>query len=144
MSILKRTVTRVAVMLAAIGGVTAVVASPSYAASDLDTWVDGIMGPLGEPILFGDAHFVADAGNGNEGLEISDDQTDGYGVAVENYRYDLSDIGPYWGWNRDGGGTTVNYTLHITEGARFEMRICPEQDGVVAFTYCSKWVNGYA
>ncbi|GAA5186732.1 hypothetical protein GCM10023322_33620 [Rugosimonospora acidiphila] len=140
MSIFKRSATCLAVMVSAVAATTAVTASPSSAASDLDAWALCKMGI----ILCGDAHFVSDAGSGNERLEISDDATDGYGVAVENYRYDLADIGPYFGWNRNGAGTIVNYTLHITEGARFEMRICPEQNGAVLYQYCSAWENGYA
>jgi hypothetical protein len=140
MSILKRGATCLAVIVSAVAATTVVTASPSSAASDVDAWALCKMGI----ILCGDAHFVSDAGGGNERLEISDDNSDGYGVAVENYRYDLADIGPYFGWNRKEGGTVVNNTPHITEGARFEIRICPEQDAVVLYQYCSAWENGYA
>jgi hypothetical protein len=63
---------------------------------------------------------------------------------VENYRFDLANIGPYWGWNRIPSPSTVDYTLHITEGARFEFRVCAEYQGIVLTAYCSPWANGYA
>jgi hypothetical protein len=117
-------------------------ASPSFAAAGPGS--DAVADCYWSLQSCGSAYFTSEVLDGSEELSIYDDYADGYGVAVENYRYDLANIGPYWGWNRTGAYTVVNYTMHITEGARFEFRVCPEKNGVVVTDYCSVWANGFA
>jgi hypothetical protein len=130
-----------ATMVATVTGAAVLAAGPAVAApSASDAWA--YCEWAGESC--GYAYFTSEVGDGTERLSISDQFADGWGVAVENYRYDLANIGPYWGWNRIPSPSTVNYTLHITEGARFEFRVCAEYKGIVLTAYCSPWANGYA
>jgi opacity protein-like surface antigen len=73
----------------------------------------------------GYALFVSEVGDGSEYLTLYDTNDDGYGVAVENWRHDLSDPGPYLGIVTTGYGTGYTWTLHIPEGQKIDFRVCP-------------------
>jgi hypothetical protein len=138
----KRAVAWLGAMVIAASGATVATATPAFAASDAQAachWP-----PTTTLTSCGFAYFTSEVGDGTEQLAIRDEVADGYGVAVENYRYDLSNPGPYYGWNRDGADTVTYYTLHITEGALFKFRVCPEQDGFAFEDYCGPWAYGYA
>ncbi|MFI7065311.1 hypothetical protein ACIBL3_30250 [Kribbella sp. NPDC050124] len=94
-------------------------------------------GPGGK---FGYTHFDALS----QVLSIHDSYADGYGIAVENWRFDLADTGPYWGYNRNGSGTTTSYQLHMPNLGKIEIRVCGEQDGIAIWSDCGHWVTGYA
>ncbi|WP_203922812.1 hypothetical protein [Rugosimonospora africana] len=132
MSIVKRTTTWLAVTVAAATTATVVGASPSSAAT-VPTSVTATS-PVGY------AYFNADT----QVLSIHDSRADGYGIAVINYRYDLANVGPYYGWNREGNGTTTYYYLHMPYLGEIKFRVCAEQDGVVLNFDCSVNVFGYA
>jgi hypothetical protein len=134
-----RTMTWLAAMVVAASGATVAAAGPAFAASDASA---SCQWPSGESCGF--AYFTSEMGDGSEQLSIRDATGDGYGVAVENYRWDLANKGPYWGWNREGTGTVTYYALNITEGARFQFRACPEQFGIVDEDHCGAWAYGIA
>jgi len=140
-SMVKRTMAWLGVTTSTVAGVLVVAVSPALAASDAEAvcWWDTL-----HTDTCGYAYFKSEVGDGTEKLTIEDDLADGYGVAVENYRYDLANTGPYYGLNRKGAGTTVDYILHIPEGTRFAFRVCPEKDGIAYLDYCGVWANGYA
>lgn len=72
----------------------------------------------------GYALFV-NASDGSEYLTVYDTNDDGLGVAVQNWRKDLSDEGPYLGIVTTGSGTGNTWTLHIPEGQKIDFRVCP-------------------
>ena len=73
----------------------------------------------------GYAFFVSEVGDGSEYLTVYDTNDDGLGVAVENWRYDLSNHGPYLGIVTSGNGAGYTWTLHIPEGKEIDFRVCP-------------------
>jgi hypothetical protein len=138
-SIVKRTAAWLGVTTSAVAGVLVVAASPALAASDAEAYCWWNLSDT-----CGYARFISEVGDGTEKLVIEDDFADGWGVAVENYRYDLANTGPYYGMNRKGAYTTTTYVLHIPEGKRIAFRVCPEKDGIAYLDYCGVWANGYA
>ncbi|MGH3249796.1 MAG: hypothetical protein ACRDOI_26835 [Trebonia sp.] len=136
MSIVKRTTTWLAVMVAAATMTTIAAASPSSASVIVPTNATAY-GPNGG---YGYAFYNADTNV----LSIHDSHADGYGIAVINWRTDLAKQGPYFGWNRDGNGTTVYYYLHMPPGTRIKFYLCAEQDGLAIGTKCGQTVTGYA
>jgi hypothetical protein len=139
--VVKCTIAWLAIMVIAATGATLVAASPTFAAATTNDASATCFWSLGS---CGSANFTAEVSDGSEILAIWDDNADGFGVAVENYRYDLANIGPYWGWNRTPAVSVTFYTLHIAEAVRFEFRVCPEQNGVPLTDHCGAWANGYA
>ncbi|HEY2672167.1 MAG TPA: hypothetical protein VGJ07_17585 [Rugosimonospora sp.] len=131
---MKRTTTWLAVMVAAAATATVMAASPSSA----DTFPTSATATAS----VGWAHFDAYT----QVLSIYDAHPDGYGIAVVNNRSDLANPGPYYGWNRDGYGTTVYYDLHMPNLASIRFYVCPEQDGVIlSYTgRCGTTAIGYA
>lgn len=134
MSIVKRTTAWLAVMVAAAATATVVAGSPSFAAT--------VPTSATATSSYGWVHFDADT----RVLSIHDSHADGYGIAALNYRYDLADIGPYIGWNRDGNGTTTYYQLHMPYLGEIKFYACPEQDGIYIDVNhsCGQSAFGYA
>jgi hypothetical protein len=132
MSIVKRTATWLAIMVAAATTATVVAASPSSAAT--------VPTSATAYASVGDAHFDAYT----QTLVIHDAHADGYGIAVRNFRLDLADPGPYWGWNRDGNGTYVTYQLHMPNLAEIQFWVCAEKDGLAIASTCGPRAIGYA
>jgi hypothetical protein len=131
-SIVKRTTTWLAITMAAAATAAVVAASPSSAAGgDVSATANGSAGW---------AFFNADT----MVLSIHDSHADGYGVAVPNYRGDLGNTKPYYGWNRDGNGSTTYYYLHMPYGASIKFQVCKEQDGIAILSTCGASVTGYA
>lgn len=135
LSTVKRTATWLAITVLAATTTMVTAAGPSSAAT-VPTSITAY-GPGGK---FGYAHFDADTNV----LSIHDSHADGYGIAVENRRSDLANPGPYWGYNRDGNGTTTYYQLHMPSLASISFRLCGEQDGIAIWSDCGEWVVGYS
>ncbi|GAA5177265.1 hypothetical protein GCM10023322_01590 [Rugosimonospora acidiphila] len=131
MALVKRTTTWLAVTVAAVAAATVVTAGPSFAVSPTSATATASVGY---------AYFNADT----QVLSIHDSHADGYGIAVINYRYDLANIGPYYGWNREGSGTTTYYYLHMPPLGEIKFYVCPEQNGVVIEYECGSRAFGYA
>jgi hypothetical protein len=131
-SIMKRTVTWLAVVMAMVTTGTVLDASPSFAAGGGDISVEATSS-------VGWAYFNADT----MVLSIHDSHADGYGVVVPNYRSDLGDT-KYYGWNRDGNGTTTYYYLHMPYGAEIEFQVCAEKGGLLIHDDCGNQVKGFA
>jgi len=132
MSIVKRTMTWLAVSVAAAATVTVASASPSFAA--------GAPANAQAKIAGGYGYFTADG----EILTARDTKADGYGIVVMYYRYDLANTGPYYLWNRDGNGTSIYRSFHMPYGAEIKFYACPEQDGIILNYECSGSAFGYA
>jgi hypothetical protein len=132
MSNMKRTITWLAVVVAATATATVMAASPSSAAT--------VPTSATATSPYGWAHFDANT----QVLSIYDAHSDGYGIGVINYRSDLANPGPYDGWNRDGAGTTVYYQLHMPNLAWIKFYVCPEQDGIIIVSTCGARAIGYA
>lgn len=144
--IVRRTTALLAVMGAAAAA-TVVAAGPSSAATSPTsaTALSPTIAPTsvtayGPGGKFGYAHFDAMS----QVLSIHDSHADGYGIQVANWRYDLADTGPYYGYNRDGSGTTTYYQLHMPDLGKIDIRVCGEQDGIAIWSDCGTWVTGYA
>lgn len=132
MSVMKRNTAWLSLIVAAATTVTVVAASPSFAAGgDISATATASAGW---------AHFDAD----NNVLSIYDAHPDGYGVVVVNFRSDLANPGPYYGWNRDGSGSTVHYQLHMPYGASIKFEVCSEKDGLLIGGTCGVRAIGYA
>lgn len=131
--IVKRTMTWLAVMVASVATAMVVTASPSSAASSGDISATA-NGPAGW------AYFNADTMI----LSIHDSHQDGYGVVVPNFRSDLGNTKPYYGWNRDGYDTTTYYYLHMPYGASIKFQVCSEKDGALIGGTCGASAWGYA
>jgi hypothetical protein len=131
-SIVKRTTTWLAVIVAAAATVTAVSASPSFAA--------GAPANAQATIPGGYGYFTADGSL----LTARDTKADGYGVVVVYYRYDLAKTGPYYLWDRDGNGTSRYRALQMPYGAEIKLYACPEQDGMILDYKCGTRAFGYA
>ncbi|HEY2738267.1 MAG TPA: hypothetical protein VGK45_07660, partial [Thermoanaerobaculia bacterium] len=116
MSNMKRTMACLAVMVIAAAGATMVAPSPSFASA----------GDAFSEIAGGEADFMNL--NSQTVLVVYDGRADGYGIAVENYRWDLADPGPYWGWNRGGYYTQVTYVLHMPKDGEIQFRACLEDN----------------
>jgi opacity protein-like surface antigen len=126
-------------------GIVAVAASPAAAAADAQAFCDDTWdSEYGYWTACGDAFFKSEDGSGNEHLYLYDDSADGYGVVVENYRYDLADTGPYYGWVTAGKGHNNSWTLHIPEDEYIQFRVCPEKGGTIYDNLCGEWVWGQA
>jgi hypothetical protein len=127
MSIVKRTTTWLAVMVAAAATAVVVAASPSFATYPTTALATASVG-------YG--YFNGDT----QVLSIHDSHADGYGVAVIYYRYDLAHTGPYYGWNREGNGTTTYLYLNMPSGAEIKLYACPEKGGIVITSGCGSRV----
>jgi hypothetical protein len=137
MSIVKRATTWLAVIVAAATTATVVGASPSFAVGCSSICVPtSVTGTS----TVGTAYFNADT----QVLSIKDTHADGYGVAVINYRFDLANVGPYYGWNRDGYNTTTYYYLHMPYLGEIKFYVCPEKGGIIFESGCGQSAFGYA
>jgi hypothetical protein len=134
MSNVKRIMVCLAVMVIAATGAAIVAPSPSFAHLPDDA---------GSYIAGGDAYFDQQL-YCNAVLSVYDGDSDGYGIAVENYRWDPADPGPYWGWNREGAYTEVSYILHMPYEGEIQFRACLENNGVPIMSSCGAWAYGYA
>lgn len=130
MSIMKRTMTWLAVVVAAATTITVVTASPASAL----TASAAAYGPAGW------AYFDAD----DNILSIHDSHADGVGVVVPNYRSDLGNTKPYYGWNRDGYNTTTYYYLNMPYGASIKFQVCSESMGELIDNTCGAPAWGFA
>ncbi|MFG1912501.1 hypothetical protein [Kribbella sp. NPDC048928] len=122
-SLVKRTATRTAAMVAAVATLAVATTGQSFAYSTTalaTTWA-------------GYGYFNADP----QILAIHDSHKDGYGVAIIYYRYDLSNPGPYHAWNREGNNTTTYLYLNMPPGTEIRIYACPEQGGIVLAYDCS-------
>ncbi|WP_129838145.1 hypothetical protein [Streptomyces sp. RFCAC02] len=143
---MKRHLARIAVPLAATAAVVAATGTPAAAASDADvdcglTWSNEYK--LYDPC--GWVYFQSETGDGTEYLVLHDTNSDGYGVIVQNYRYDMADAGPYSGTVTSGKGTHKVWTLHMPEGTAIDFRICPYTTAHGPYySQCSNWVRGIA
>jgi hypothetical protein len=143
---MKRTLARVAVPLGAVAAVIAATATPAAAAED--GWAEcgmtvsdssGVLWPCGY------AYFESEVGDGTEELRLYDENDDGYGVIVQNYRYDMADPGPYSGTVTSGEGSRRVWTLHMPEGTKILFRACPYTRAHGIYTGdCSNWAWGTA
>jgi len=132
MSIVKRTATRLAVMVAVAVTATAVAASPSFAATVPTNAVS--------TASVGYAYFNADT----QILSVHDTHADGYGVVAKYYRYDRSNTGPYYKWNKEGNGTTTYAYLTMAPLAEIKVYACPEKGGIIITSGCGPAAFGYA
>jgi hypothetical protein len=127
LSIIKRTATRLAVLVAAIGTATVVAAGPSFAAYPITAEATS---SVGYGFFNGEAQILA----------IHDSHADGKGVAIMYYRYDLAKTGPYYAWNREGNGTTTYVYFNMPSGASIKLYACPEKGGMVITSGCGNRV----
>jgi hypothetical protein len=123
-STVKRIAARLAAMVTAISTITAVTAGSSFARTFPATAL--ATSSAGYGYFNGDVQILA----------IHDSHSDGYGVAIIYYRYDLSHTGPYYAWNREGSGTTTYLYLNMPPGTEFRLYSCPEQGGIVLGYEC--------
>jgi hypothetical protein len=121
-------------------------AAPAAAASDASTYCEDTWSNTRDDYYpCGWAKFISEYGDGTERLTLVDNNDDGYGVAVENYRFDLSYAGPYQGVVTAGSGASTTWTLHIPEGINIEFRVCPYTHAHGLYTsLCGLWVTGTA
>jgi hypothetical protein len=126
-SIVKRTATWLAAMVAVTAAATVVGASPSFATYPTTALATA---SVGYGYFNGDTQILA----------IHDSHADGKGVAIIYYRYDLAHTGPYYAWNREGNGTTTYLYLHMPANAVIKFYACPEQGGLVLTTGCGSRV----
>ena len=121
--------------------------TPAMAASDAYAFCGDTLGTTsGNLDLCGDAFFKAEVGDGSEELTLQDDHADGYSAVVENYRYDLSDTGPYYGYVNGGVWSFETWSLHIPEGKKIKFRVCAGHAGYTEsqLVHCGAWVTGTA
>ena len=139
---MRYTTRRLGPILAAAGAAAVAVAGPAAATPDVarGPLVSGGDVSVTATNAAGWAHFDANTNT----LSIHDSHADGYGVVVVDFRSDLANPGPYWGWNREGAGTTTYYHLHMPYGAYFKFVVCNEDDGLEIASTCSQQVTGYA
>jgi hypothetical protein len=127
LSIVKRTATWLAAMVAVTAAATVAGATPSFASyptTALATTSAGYGYFNAEPQI----------------MAIHDSHADGYGVAIMYYRYDLAHTGPYYAWNREGNGTTTYLYLNMPGNAVIKMYACPEKGGLILNSKCGKGV----
>jgi hypothetical protein len=92
----------------------------------------------------GYAVFKSEVGDGTEQLILTDANADGHGVVVVNYRYDLSDVGPYYGWFSSKFGESRTWTLHIPEGSMILFQVCAQNDHLIIPGTCGGLADGQA
>jgi hypothetical protein len=135
-------------LIAAAGAISVLLAlnpGVAYAASDAaadcgDTW-DSV-DQLYSNACWG--YFESEVGDGTERLTIKDTSHDGHSVVVVNYRYDLENIGPYYGQLDDGYGSYKTWTLHMPEGTEIRFKVCAAEGGSILSDTCSSYVTGVA
>jgi hypothetical protein len=132
MSTVKRTAIRLAAVVAATVTTTAVAAGPSFAGIHATNALS--------KTPFGYGYFYAD----DNSLSIHDSRADGYGVAVKYYRYDRSNTGPYYAWNREGNGTTTYLYLNLPPLAEIKIYACGEKGGMILGSDCGPAAFGYS
>ncbi|WP_129842205.1 hypothetical protein [Streptomyces sp. RFCAC02] len=147
---MKRRLASLAVPFGVTCAVVAATATPAAAASDAraacgHTWSNTSSPSTGAYYVCGYADFESEVGDGTEQLRLSDSNDDGYGVIVQNYRYDMSDPGPYTGTVTSGEGSKQTWTLHMPEGTKIKFRVCPFTHAHGTYTsLCGAWVTGTA
>lgn len=127
---------------AAVLGIAATFGALTSAPAFADAGRDG--GTCDNSCDAGRAYFTHDYLNGTELLEVFDDKADGHSVMVENWRYDLDDIGPYPGYVHTGKGTSTKYVLHMPEGSRIDFRVCLAEGKAKIESTCGTRVVEYA
>ena len=125
-------------------GAVLVAPTPAMAASNATAWCGVTNTTGGGSKVCGDAVFIAEVGDGSELLSLMDDNADGYSAVVENYRWDLANVGPYYGYASDGSGDTHSWSLHIPEGKQISFRVCAGHAGSTTLVHCGAWVAGTA
>jgi uncharacterized membrane protein len=88
--------------------------------------------------------FESEMGDGTEGLTLMDLSGDGHSVVVVNYRYDLENIGPYYGTVTTGNTTQKQWILHMPEGTMIRFKVCAAEGGSILSSTCSPYVTGIA
>jgi hypothetical protein len=122
-SIVKRSASRLAVLVAAIGTAMVLAAGPSFAAYPITAEAKS---SAGYGYFNGETQILA----------IHDSHSDGKGVAIVYYRYDLAKTGPYYAWNREGNGTTTYVYFNMPSGASIKLYACPEDEGMILNYEC--------
>ena len=130
-SIVKRTTTRVGVIQPRSVAATLAFAGPSFADVPANATATS---------SYGYGYFDSDS----QVISIHDSHSDGYGIAIIYYRYDKANVGPYYGWNRAGNGTTTYVYLNMPYGAEIKMYACPEDEGIILEYKCGSRAFGYA
>jgi hypothetical protein len=138
---MKRILRQIAVPAGVVGALVATIADPAVAATN----AKAECGITRDGMPCGYATFKASGANGAERLYLLDFNSDGYGVAVENYRYDLAAHGPYYGTVTGGYEGKRMWTLHMLEGAKIKFRVCPytSAHGIYS-SKCGAWEQGTA
>ena len=142
---MKRMLGRLAVPFGAVAALVAATATPAAAATDARANCSyTYSNKYGGYSICGYAVFESQASNGNETLTVVDYNDDGLGVAVQNYRFDLADTGPYLG-TVGGTGQSKTYTLHMPEGSQIKFRVCAYTTAHGIYSdICGDWVTGTA
>ena len=145
----RRWIGRLGVVSAGVGlflGAVLVAPTPAMAASDASAYCGVTNTTGGGSLSCGWAYFTAEVGDGSEELLLEDDNADGYSAVVENYRWDLANPGPYYGYVNGGLHDSHTWTLHIPEGKQISFRVCAGHAGYTdsQLVHCGAWVAGTA
>ena len=120
--------------------------TPAMAASDASVFCGLTTTTGGGSKYCGSAAFLAEVGDGSELLTLWDGNADGYSAVVEDYRWDLADPGPYYGYVNGGVSDSHTWSLHIPEGKEISFRVCAGHAGYTdsQLVHCGAWVVGTA
>ena len=143
----RRWIGRVGAVSAGVGlflAAVLVAPTPAMAASDALAYCGVTNTTGGGSYNCGDAYFIAEVGDGSEELDLYDANADGYSAVVEIFRWDLANVGPYYGYANGGDGTHKVYSLHIPEGKEISFRVCAGHGGSTIVVDCGAWVSGIA
>lgn len=130
-----------------VGALVTTIASPAFAGQNASVYCGLTKSDsVGTWNNCGYAQFLSNSiyGVGEELLVVTDLNDDGWSAAVQNYRYDMADPGPYLGI-AGGINTDREYRLHMPEGTKIKFRVCPYKVNAGLYTsLCGPWVTGVA